>query len=246
MHTVLFSVIVVSLNAENTIRDTIDSVLQQTCEDFEIIVKDGLSGDATLAVIPRDKRIHIVSEQDASVYDGMNQAIRYASGKYIIFMNCGDRFYSNDVLEVIAENVSRNHLDGREVLYGNYFLRGAEHKQVPEITRQEIVSAGLCHQTVFCGRVLFEEYGLLDSDMRICADHEHLARLFVNGVPIRYVDKIICEYQGGGLSEQTENIKTVREEGNLIRKRYFQKKDILIYICNRLKKKLLRIMGRLQ
>ena len=73
-----FSVIVVSLNAGGLIGLTVSSALSQTCDDYEIIVKDGKSTDDTLNNIPEDGRIKLFSEPDRSLYDAMNQAISYS------------------------------------------------------------------------------------------------------------------------------------------------------------------------
>ena len=53
----MFSIIVVSLNAEKYIESTIHSVLSQTYDNYEIIIKDGDSMDETVNRIPKDKRI---------------------------------------------------------------------------------------------------------------------------------------------------------------------------------------------
>ena len=100
-----FSVIVVSLNAGSLIGNTISSVLSQTCNDYEIIVKDGVSTDDTLKHVPSNARIKVYSEPDKSLYDAMNQAITYSSGRYLIFMNCGDTFASRKVLEEVKNAV---------------------------------------------------------------------------------------------------------------------------------------------
>ena len=92
MNKPFFSIVVVSLNAETTIAKTINSVLKQTCEDYEIIVKDGLSKDNTIKNIPQSEKIKVYEKADKSIYDAMNQGIEYANGKFICFLNCGDYF----------------------------------------------------------------------------------------------------------------------------------------------------------
>ena len=112
-----FSVIIVSLNAGSLIGLTVRSALSQTFDDYEIIVKDGKSTDDTLAHIPQDNRIKIYSEADKSLYDAMNQAISYSSGRYLIFMNCGDTFASETVLDDVRKAVK----DGDYgMIYGDY------------------------------------------------------------------------------------------------------------------------------
>ena len=98
-----FSVIIVSFNASNTIEKTIQSVLAQSFTDYEIVVKDAVSTDDTLRYIPQNDKIAVYSEKDGGIYDGMNTAIKYAKGKYLIFLNCGDCFADNEVLQKVYE-----------------------------------------------------------------------------------------------------------------------------------------------
>ena len=97
-HTPVFSVVVVSLNAEKLIRSTLDSVLSQTFEDYEVIVKDGLSTDGTVNQIPSDDRIRVFVQKDTGIYDAMNQATSFTRGKYVLYLNCGDVFASSNVI----------------------------------------------------------------------------------------------------------------------------------------------------
>lgn len=87
-----FSILVVTLNAEKEIDATIESIQAQSYQNYEVVIKDGLSKDNTLKHIPKDDRYKVYSQRDTSVYDGMNQAIECASGEYIIFLNAGDAF----------------------------------------------------------------------------------------------------------------------------------------------------------
>ena len=57
-------------------------------------------------MLPKDERIKVFSEKDKGIYDAMNVAVSKASGDYVIFMNCGDSFYDEDVLKNTAANMS--------------------------------------------------------------------------------------------------------------------------------------------
>ena len=71
----LFSIIVVCKNEENVIRQTIKSILAQSCGDFEVIIHDGKSTDQTIQIIDEleasDKRIKLKSEEDSGIYNAM-------------------------------------------------------------------------------------------------------------------------------------------------------------------------------
>ena len=92
------SIITPCLNSAKTIRQTIESVLNQTYQDIEYIIVDGASTDGTLEIIQEYEdqfqgRMQYVSEPDNGIYDAMNQAVGYAKGAFLIFLNCGDVFY---------------------------------------------------------------------------------------------------------------------------------------------------------
>lgn len=238
MSNVTFSVVIVSLNAESTILDTLNSVFQQSCDDYEVIVKDGRSSDHTLDIIPYNKKIKVFVEDDRSVYDAMNQALKYVNGKYVIYMNCGDTFNCPDILEKVKAVITEKQLSGNEVLYGNYSKNGKDYTQAKLIDKKFMVKSGLCHQTVFFGRVLFERFGGFDTSLKICADYEIMARVFSAGISYIYIDETICNYLGGGISEKDENLSRVRQEGNIVRRRYFSVVDRFYYDMSRFLKRI--------
>ena len=97
-----------------------------------------------------------------------------------------------------------------------------------------MLKSGLCHQSVFFGANLIKKYGDYDVEMKICADYDILARLFYNNIPFYYIDKTVCDYLGGGLSEMSENLSLVKKEGDLVRKRYFNLFDRAYYQYTRI------------
>ena len=118
-----FSIIVVCLNAGEKLRETVGSILSQTEQDYEIIIKDGGSTDEiTQACLNNYKqvnhpdleqdtdltdRIRVYCNRDTGIYDAMNQAVQYVRGDYVLFLNCGDSFCDNKVLARVREQISR-------------------------------------------------------------------------------------------------------------------------------------------
>ena len=98
-----FSIIVVCLNPGPKLNQTLDSILSQTYPSFEIIVKDGGSRDGSIETMREDRRIHLYQESDHSIYEAMNQAVSHVTGDYILFLNCGDLFYDDEVLTHTAQ-----------------------------------------------------------------------------------------------------------------------------------------------
>lgn len=105
MYKYKLSIITVNYNNVKGLVDTIESVVNQTNNDFEYIIIDGGSTDGSVDVIKRyiDEIDYWISEKDNGIYHAMNKGIRAVSCEYCIFMNSGDVFYSNDVIEQVYE-----------------------------------------------------------------------------------------------------------------------------------------------
>jgi len=241
MNETFFSVIVVSLNAEATIRATIDSILDQVCRDFEIIVKDGGSADGTLMQVPVDSRIRVIQKTDTSIYDAMNQAIEYAQGKFLLFLNCGDTLADTNVLADVKAFSEKRNFAGREVMYGDCIMHGKLLPQPNELDRKHFIKEGLCHQSVFFGNALLNDSRGYDLAFMICADYELLVRLFIMGAKFYHVGRPVCIYQGGGVSERWENIARVRREGDRVRRRYFTFCERAYYLMERIRRRITRM-----
>ena len=100
----LISVVTVCYNAADTIEKTMLSVLNQTYHDIEYIIIDGGSTDGTVEIIRKyaDRIAYWVSEPDKGIYDAMNKGIKVATGEWINFMNAGDEFVDEGVIEKLV------------------------------------------------------------------------------------------------------------------------------------------------
>ena len=104
-----FSIVVVALNPGDRLEKTLNSIANQSFQDYEVILKDGGSTDGSLEKLQEKgyfnnkNYIKIKQKKDKSIYDGMNQAMSYVNGRYVQFLNCGDYFYSDTVLEEMAK-----------------------------------------------------------------------------------------------------------------------------------------------
>lgn len=223
-----FSIIVAAYNAEDTIEKTILSVLNQSFDDYEIVVKDGGSADSTLSKIPESEKVLIHSSRDGGIYQGMNEGISYASGKYLLFLNCGDLLDNADVLARVYANANLLN-DTRNIVYGNYCRNGVVFKQPSSITPFYLYRTPLCHQSMFFGREVFDEFGVYETDYKILADYNHTLTAFFADVPFVYSDTVICNYLGGGASESQKGIEIKKKEYAILREKYFSKKQIKRY-----------------
>ena len=117
-HYPLITIITVVYNGEKYLEETILSVINQTYPNVEYIIIDGGSTDGTLDIIKKyeDKIDYWVSEKDKGIYDAMNKGIDLASGEWINFMNAGDKFYDEKVLEKIF---LKKNIRNYKIIYGD-------------------------------------------------------------------------------------------------------------------------------
>lgn len=224
-----FTIVIVSLNAEKLISMTLDSVLTQDIDDYEVIVKDGMSKDGTVAKIPYDPKIIVFEEKDKSIYDAMNQAISHSSGEYIIFMNCGDAFASDDVLRRIKEFIGDERYG---MVYGDYVRDGILHKQPSILSRFYMYRTPLCHQTVLFDGDYLRSGSVYNTEYKILGDYDLELRIMAQR-RVRHIGCTVCTYLGGGVSESKEGIRLKKLERELILKNNYSKRERVIFWLKR-------------
>lgn len=225
---VKFTIVTVCLNAGKDLLDTVQNTLEQSYEDFEIIVKDGLSKDGSIEQLPEDSRIRLIQKKDSGIYDAMNQGIEAASGEYILFMNSGDRFHEKTTLEKISTYIDESHA---ELYYGcNYDRRlNCTYLYPDKLTRMACYRTMICHQaTVYATHLLKQRP--YDTSYRICSDREMLMYLVCyKKVDAQYMDLTVADYQGGGISENKAYRDTNKRDVRRMLDKYYPKSEQLRY-----------------
>lgn len=226
---VRFTVITVTYNAGNKLKETVTDVLKQTYDNYEIVIKDGLSKDGSLELLPKSDKIRLQSCKDRGIYDAMNQAVDMAEGDYIIFMNCGDYFYDDNVLQNVADMIEKQ--PGKGIYYGDVYSRisQAVDHATPEITDFVCFRHIPCHQACVFAKELFAEKAF-NLEYRIRADYEFFLRQYYQkGIRPLYTEIVIADYEGGGYSETKENLKRDRQEHREITSMYMKKSKLFVY-----------------
>ena len=105
----LFSIITVCYNDFCGLKNTYSSIKNQSLVDFEWIVVDGASADGTTTWLNalNEHRLNWSSEPDKGIFDAMNKGIAKATCEYMIFMNAGDQFNGDQMLEKIRDTIER-------------------------------------------------------------------------------------------------------------------------------------------
>lgn len=203
----LFSIITVTYNAANTIAPTMESVKQQTCTDYEHLIIDGASTDDTLkqAQAMLTERTHINSEPDLGIYDAMNRGMGMAQGDYLIFLNAGDTFHSQETLQHIAKAIRDNDYPG--IVYGQTMIVagqdrhavGMRHLTAPEQLTLDSFKNGMlvCHQSMAVLKRIATSY---DLSYRFSADYEWVIKCLQHSRHNVYLDETISDYLQEGMT----------------------------------------------
>ena len=195
------TIITVCVNAEKTIKDTIESVLKQSYKDFEYIIVDGKSSDDTLKIISKyqDKRIRLISEKDKGLYDAMNKGIKLATGDIIGTINSDDILASEDIFQTIIDNFDEN----TDVIYANIKYYNEDFSKV----KRDFISGTkendyFCpaHPSMYVRKQIYEKIGTYNINYKIAADFDFMVRCNLNNVRYKYIDKYFVYMRYGGKS----------------------------------------------
>lgn len=226
------SIITVTYNRANIIRDAIEGVLAQEYKNYEYIIVDGASKDNTIDVLKEyepkfEGRMRWISEPDNGLYDAINKGIRMATGDVVGIINSDDFFHRNDTFDIIAQAFECPEVDA---IYGDE--RDVDEDDVSRVVRVDrgdyfrtwMYRIGLmpAHQTFYARRGLFERYGYYKTNYKIAADFELMLRFaYVNHVKMKYVPEQLLTFRTGGVSSllsnkwllNSETVRACRENG---------------------------------
>lgn len=200
------SVITVTWNAARWVELTLRSVLCQTCTDYEHLIVDGASSDATMSIVRRyaslNPRLRWVSEPDHGLYDAMNKALRLAKGDFVWFINAGDALYDAATLGRVADAID----DTVDIVYGRTCVVnqegvpiGEHHKPTPALLTRRSLLNGLVvsHQSIIVRRTIAAPY---NTAYRISADYDWVLRAVSASRRNVFIDAPLSRFMTSGLS----------------------------------------------
>lgn len=223
MTTPLITIVTITYNAEKELPRTIESVMEQTCHDYEHLIIDGASTDRTLEVARRNPDARILSERDHGLYDAMNKGLAYARGKYILFLNAGDTFRTPDTLALYAKEAAKE----RDIIYADTMIVdeegndiGPRHYSAPEILTSDSFSKGMliCHQAFMVRREIAPPY---DLQYRFSADYDWTIKCIAETTPenCANLQTVAINYLSNGMTDKNK-FKSLRERFKVMAKHY--------------------------
>lgn len=205
------SVITVSFNSEKYIRHTIESILQQTYQNYEYIIIDGGSTDGTINIVKEyetnfNGKLKWISEKDHGIYDAMNKGINLCSGEIIGILNSDD-WYEKDTVENIARLFTLE--PNTDIVHGKVNIVDFSGKFIKEMYLKENAYdfkysefMPIFHPTAFVKRDVYTNIGLFNTKYKIAADYDFILRGINNKLHIAFVNKVITNFRDSGISSK--------------------------------------------
>lgn len=222
------SIVTVTYNSEKTIKDTLDSVLRQNYEDYELLIVDGASTDKTIEIVKEYEplfkgKLRWISEPDNGLYDAMNKGIYYAKGEIVGLLNSDDFYTSDDILSNVASRFDKK--PNIDAVYGDvHYVKKDDTKVLVRYYSSRLFSRGWmrygfmpAHPSFYCKKSAYEKFKMdhttakgfartadcayYDTSYIIAADFEALLRMIYLGhLKISYIHKDFVTMRTGGTS----------------------------------------------
>jgi len=240
----LISIVTINKNNAVGLAATLQSVIMQTWQPLEILVVDGASTDDSIEIIKKyNDKIHWwVSEPDNGVYSAQNKGLSKTSGKYVLFLNSGDRFCSNNSLLQLGSAVKQ----GNEIIYGDILIEATDgstwHKTYPDnLPPNYFDYETLPHPSSLIPYDLLTKYEGFDESLQICADWKFFRHVFLEGAArLVHIAQPISIFQASGISSRPENAARIEREKAIVKAGTIFK----VGIWHKAKTQLLNLLGK--
>lgn len=199
------SIITVCYNSEKTISETIKSVLNQSYDNYEYLVIDGLSTDRTVLILEsyreefKNKNIKytFISENDNGIYDAMNKGISMSGGEIVGIINSDD-YYNLDTLEKVAKFYCETEFD---IMYGDLriFNDKKDFVKKSKITKK-FNTRYWNHPTTFITKKVYDDHKYVCQS--IYDDLNFMLESKSKGFKICILNEILANFRLGGISNE--------------------------------------------
>lgn len=237
----LVSIIVPMYNSEKYIVRCIDSLLEQSYENIEIIVVDDGSSDNGVDIIKKysDNRINIYQKKNEGVSATRNFGIEKSNGDFLLFVDSDD-YVSKDIVEIMLDkvnNINSMVLCDNDEIWGKRIekriLFNDENIELNKIdTLRAIASgkAGLVCSKLVSNRVIKENNIMFDKNLKVGEDQLFFLKVAQYTKEFKYVNKSLYFYD-----RTNENSATIKYQNRLYNNfSYLQEEIIKIFNNNKL------------
>lgn len=215
METSKVSIVTVTYNCQAILKETIESVINQTYPNIEYILIDGDSSDGTVDII-KEYNYYIsywISEPDKGIYEAMNKGVERATGEWIYFLNAGDILYNSNTIACIFST----NLNNVDAIYGDIYFREKREIILWEATKPFFAnkkffhSMGFSHQSIFIRTNIVKNL-MFDLSFKCCSDYNMIYIIHKQNKYFKYVKMPIAISEGRyGFSANNVRIQRYEE-----------------------------------
>jgi len=212
------SVVIATYNRAGFLRETIDSILRQRFQDFELIVVDDGSTDETRHVVAAyGTRVQFVHQENRGSSTARNLGVRHARAEWISIQDSDDPCLPNH-LESLSGYAKKHPELGMVFANGAYLVGPAHNREtiIPVAKSRRLAERGVHLEDLFEKSIVrlqaaliskhcYEEVGGHDEGLRISGDLDLAFRLF-SRYPVAYLDEVVFSYRkhSGNISANQE------------------------------------------
>jgi glycosyltransferase involved in cell wall biosynthesis len=205
------TIVTVTLNSEDTIRDTLNSILSQTYKNIEHIIVDGGSKDKTLDIINKypNKNKKIYKLPGSGIYRAINYGIKKSSGTFITILNSDDFFHSEKTIADVVKIIKRK--KNCKIFFSDVaYFRNVSYYDIRRLFSAKYFKKwqmrfGLmpAHPGSFIKNDIYKKYGLYEENFKIASDFEFFLRvLFIESVKYLNIPCTTVRMRLGGISSK--------------------------------------------
>lgn len=199
------SIIMPVYNGEKFLRESIESTLSQTYQNFELIIINDGSTDNSLSIIKeykeRDNRIEIIDKKNSGVSDSRNTGILKSNGNYIAFIDCDD-IWQNNKLELQIEEFQKDKdlkicgtwaividENNNKISKFNYPPTNDKHIHISSSYKNPFITSSLIIK-----KDILDIYKLFRTDMKLAEDYEFITK-YIHNNKSKNIDKYLIDYR---------------------------------------------------
>lgn len=219
------SVILPVYNGERYLRDSIESVLNQTYKDFEFIIVDDCSTDSTASIAQGYARLHsnityVKNETNLKLPEALNKGFLLATGDYWTWTSC-DNLYFPHAFERLAKELDQNseigliyssmHLIDETSQIAGYIEAGPSE----DLILRNVVGASFMYRSSVAKKI-----GSYNKKMFLCEDYEYWLRISIAS-RIKPISECLYKYRCHSGSLSSNRHREIITKGINVRKIYY-------------------------
>jgi len=240
------SIIIPVYNSEKYIKECLDSIINQTYKNLEIIIVNDVSTDNSINIIKqfKDKRIKIVNlNYNSGVAIARNRGIEEATGDYICFIDSDD-YWDLTKIEKQVNFIEKNNYS---FIYSDYAYLKDNKQHIVHVPHSITYKQALKNTTIFTSTVMFNMKHLTKEDIympniRKGQDTATWWKVLKKGITAYAINEVLAIYRISGKSLSSNKFKALkrtwniykRENLNIFKRTYY----FLFYVKNAIKRRI--------